>query len=255
MPAFTPLALASEGAAEAIAALTREAVDAWRTRWALQSLHVAVQSWPWDGAELADAQAWKAREGATGALVRWPSSLEEVLMAALFGAEHGRAAHAEPRIAASACHHLAAELRSALALAWHAGEPDAADDASASGKLSRWCAPVELQIRFASEATLVAVVRTSHLKRTPGQPLPKLPRCDAAAFQRIPVRARLVVGQADIGIPDIASLQVGDVVVLDTHIHDPVHLVVDGSSATLRAHLGQRGQHRAAQVLSSPRSS
>ncbi len=72
---------------------------------------------------------------------------------------------------------------------------------------------------------------------------------DARSFHALPAQAELLVGRAEIALPDIAALQVGDVIVLDSRIHDPLPLRLQDGAATVHACLGRAGDRRAAQLV------
>jgi flagellar motor switch protein FliM len=88
----------------------------------------------------------------------------------------------------------------------------------------------------------------------PQQASRRLGALDPTAFDALTSHAELVVGRASLPIPDLAALQVGDVIVLDARIADPLELRIQHGATTLRAAIGTTGPNRAAKIVSHPKS-
>ena len=161
----------------------------------------------------------------------------------------------EPRIegaslARASTRHVVADLEHALLACWVLDGRIEGIAAEEEWRASRWLAPVhvEVAIGWCRISAVVHVASRHAERRAASQDMPRLGRNDARAFHALPGCAELVVGRAEIGIPDAAALQVGDVLVLDARVDEPSELRVQGGSTVLYAHLGRVGNQRAAQL-------
>ena len=100
---------------------------------------------------------------------------------------------------------------------------------------------------------IVAVLAAAQLRERTPPVRCGLGTLDARCFDALPAQAELMVGRAEVALPDIAALQVGDVIALDARIHDPLPLRVQGGRAIVHACLGRTGDRRAAQLVSNPK--
>jgi flagellar motor switch protein FliM len=81
-----------------------------------------------------------------------------------------------------------------------------------------------------------------------------LPRWKAeTVLAALPLRFVAHLGQANVEVGDLASLDVGDVLLLSQTSKDPMQLLAIDTDLQLNAHLGAHGTHRAAQLMASPR--
>jgi flagellar motor switch protein FliM len=67
----------------------------------------------------------------------------------------------------------------------------------------------------------------------------------------VPVELRVILGQADFSLDEVASLQVGDVIALEQRSPDPVSVLIDGRFFA-RARTGLSGQRIALELLVAP---
>ena len=255
----SPLALTSPALIHQVSELTRRAVGAWRARWALPALPVDVSAVAWHepGRPQVRGQGrWSESMESVPCALFWPSRVEPLLGATLYPRDAseppGHVLSGEASLARDSVRHVAAELRRVLLAAWRIEVP--MHEGSASATPSRWHAPLRVEIALSDECRVLAVVPGARLcKASPGVAR-RLAPLDPRAFDALPASAQLVVGKADVAVPDLAALQVGDVIVLDSWIKDPLEFHVAGSSAVLRACLGRVNDQRAAQLVSSPKS-
>ena len=251
----SPLALASAALVHEVSDLTQRAVQAWRTRWCLQTqaADVSVAAWHEAGRPSPRGQGrWSESMESVPCALFWPSRLEQRLGAALYPCDASEPPPGEGSLARDSVRHIAAELRRMLLAAWRIEVP--MHEAAVSAMPSRWHAPLRVEIALSEECRVLAVVPAARLRHpAPGGLAKRLAPVDTRAFQSLPAQAQLLVGKAEVALPDLAALQVGDVIVLDTSITDPLELHVAGGPAVLRACLGRAGEHRAAQLVASPK--
>lgn len=247
-----PLALATTAVAAAVADVTERALRAWQARWGLEHVPVALEASPWDANELPsalEAGCWLQAPGARPAALFWPECVERVLLAALFDDAHDQPKQEDGRLARDAACRVGRQLQLVLADAWQTETPF--DLASPPQSISRWLAPVRVDILLGGAHRMVAIVPASHgvAKTRASEPAVKL-RLDLEAFHGLPAQVQLRVGKAEINVVEAAALQVGDVIVLESLVHDPVELLVHGGATVLRAYLGSADGQRAVQLLS-----
>lgn len=248
------LALASPASIGATATLTRRAVDAWRARWALEGLSVQVEATAWEGEGLPDSAAegqWSEASDPTAAVLFWPNGFEDLVANALYPDPSAGSSMAPASLARSSASHVAADLRRALVAAWAISTSMRA--VGPSWHVSRWYAPVRLDLVLNNASCITAVVSALRERRgdTPAQfAAPRLGRIDEGAFGALPAHLQVLMGRASLPVPDIAGLQVGDVIVLDTLVHDPSELLLPDGSASLSGHLGRIGPSRGVQIVS-----
>ena len=247
------LTLASPALVEEVHRSTAQSVDGWRARWGLQGLAVEVRAAPWDAARRPDVEGngrWRNFAGDAPATVFWPARIEPAVEEALYPRMPG-----EPRIegaslARASTRHVVADLERALLACWLLDDQVEGTGGEADWCASRWLAPVHVEVAIGwcrIGAVLHGASRHVERRASP-QYMPRLGRTDARAFHALPGLAELVVGRAEIGIPDAAALQVGDVLVLDARVDEPSELRIQGGSTVLYAHLGRVGMHRAVQL-------
>jgi flagellar motor switch/type III secretory pathway protein FliN len=251
--AAQPLALASPALVEHVRALTAAAVAAWQARWGLARLNadIAVAAWEEASRPRVDAAGeWHDAEAGTPASVFWPSSTPQRIEGKLFPCVKHEVRSAENSLARDSARQVGEDLWRALLACWQVQAARAAGAGSTGPRWSRWRAPVQVRIDLGKGCRIVAVLSGAALHpRTPA-PRGRLGALDMRSFHALPAHAELLLGRAEIALPDIAALQVGDVIVLDTRIHDPLTLRLQGGAAALHACLGRAGDRRAAQLVS-----
>lgn len=239
------LRLASDALARHLADGARQALDAWRVRWGVPVGPAEVAAQPWSGQlprDLAAPARWLGCGPPAAVAIGIPLSFEQQLGLALFGS-----ADAAPGTLASAARsHLMDELVRVLLSAWSLRQAPA--PASAPVAIDRWAAPVEVVATIEGLGALIAVVSGVLCGSMAAKVLGPTGKAGAAAFHSLPVRPVVVVGRAEIPLPEIAALQAGDVIVLDSHIEDPVQFCLPEDAAVLPAFLGCAGGARAAQL-------
>jgi len=247
------LTLASPAWVEELRRSTTQSVDGWRARWGLHGVAVEVRAAPWDAAHRPHVEGhgrWRNFAGDAPATMFWPARIEPAVEEALYPRLPG-----EPRIegtslARASTRHVAADLEHALSACWLLDVQVEGSAEEGEWRASRWLAPVHVEVAIGScriSAVVHAAPRHAE-RRASSQDMPRLGRTDARAFHALPGRAELVVGRAEIGIPDAAALQVGDVLVLDARVDEPSEMRVQGGSTVLYAHLGRVGNRRAVQL-------
>jgi len=247
--------LASPALLAEVATVTRRAVDAWRARWGLDTLAFDVDVVPADGVahpDVATAGAWfDASEERTPATVFWPTALSALVAGTLYPRETAESAWPASSLAAASARHVDAELQRMLREAWSVG--DALVPAQGDWQLSRWQAPVKIDVLLGTDLRITALVSGLLMHRVasvPQQASRRLGALDPTVFDTLTSHAELVVGRASLPIPDLAALQVGDVIVLDARIADPLELRIQHGATTLRAAIGTTGPNRAAKIVS-----
>lgn len=250
MAAAQNAALASPALVEQVRAITVEAVAAWQARWGLARMDIDTTASPWEdaGRPRTDAAGeWHDGDSGTSASLFWPACTAQRIEHKLFARIEQEMRSGEGSLARETAQQVAGDLRSALLASWKVHKTGTGAPAP---RWSRWLAPVQVRIDLGQGCCLVAVLAGAAL--CPRAPAPRggLGRMDASGFHALPARAELLVGRADIPLPEIAALQVGDVIVLDSRIHDPLPLRLPGGAATLHANLGRAGDRRAAQLVS-----
>jgi len=244
------LGLATPALAARLQALTDQAVQAWALRWGVPAVRceASIAALP-----AGDAGQWLIDASAEPAVrVFQPRTLGAALAHLLYGDEACAPEMCAPdSLAAQSLRHVLDELLHTLSQAWGVGEWSACNAPPA--ELSRWQAPIHLRLQIGDAALLAALPGTRFpaaagrvAGRGAADPLP--------AFGTLGTRATLVLGQAELSMADIAGLQPGDVLVLNTALSDLAEVQIAGSTAVLHAHLGRRGEQRAAQLTPPPKS-
>ena len=250
------LGLASPALAVRAHERTSQALRSWSARWGIEA-SCAVEPWLQGSATSEAPASERLREQSAHRAARllWPSmTLDHALLKALYGADvDGTAPHS---LAQRSVQHVATDLRKTLAEAWHVGEWQLdAEGSAAPAAYSVWDAALDIQIDVGG--ALISAQVPGLRFRAAQAPAPLRPSTGAAAltpFHGLTTSMTAVVGQAEVCLADIASLQCGDVLLLDTSIQEPVRLVIDGGTVALYAGLGQQNGRRALQLLSSPKS-
>jgi flagellar motor switch protein FliM len=121
---------------------------------------------------------------------------------------------------------------------------------SPDGNWLRWtsdlhCGPVEGTISL-SMAPSTALVLMGVVSR--GGSVPVTPTYMVGRLGEVPVELRAVLGQAELTLDELSSLQVGDVIALDRRAQDPVELLI-GDHAFCRARAGLAGQLVAVELI------
>lgn len=238
----TAVALASQAVVDHVAALARQAVAAWRTRWGVDAGCVVSACAVEGDVTVAETACWLGCGEPPSAALHWPAAFEDRLATLLFNT-----AVPAGTLGAEAVEHVAQALRRSLLVAW--GADGSCHPLAKPPRLSRWLAPVQLSLEMEGVGSIAAVVcgavcRPAAARRA----ATALPRADTGAFHALPVAARLVVGGAEVSVPDVASLQPGDVLVLDSRVHDPLELRLPDDHAALPVFLGRLGARRAVQL-------
>ncbi len=247
MDPITELRLASESLVGHAAELGRRALAAWGARWGATGWEPQLAVAPWEGQALPGAGGrWYGAADASSPALFWPDDATDVLATLLFGGTGPSGS-----LASEGADHVSATLRDLLLTAW--GGAASSPERSAPEAMSRWDAPLHITIGLGHGRELTAIVPAARcrLGTTPAQAsLAKLPAAGIAAFHSLPASATLVIGAADVSVPEAAALQVGDVIVLNTCIHDLLELRLPAGEAAIPVHLGHADGLRAVEVAS-----
>ena len=247
------LGLASPALVDHLHALTAAALAAWQARWGLTRLNADLRASAWNdaGRPRTDAPGeWHDAEAGTPASLFWPACAVQRIESKLFPCIQHEVRLGEGTLARGTARQVADDLQGALRACWQVQALRAGDTDGL--RWSRWLAPVQVRIDLGKGCCIVAVLSGASLRpRTPA-PRGGLDTPDAGSFHALPARAELLVGHAEIALPELAALQAGDVIVLDTRIQDPLPLRLQSGAAVLHACLGRAGGQRAAQLVSQP---
>lgn len=249
----TTLLLASDRLISEAFELTRRACDAWRARWGIGTLDLDVCATSCErGArpKVTGEGRWLDAGGSAPCTVFWPDGLESVVANAIYPRQEGEPVPQSGTMARASAARALEELRKALASAWQVSDSFA--DASASWRLSRWVAPLQLTVTVDGGLQIVAVVAGSAFRRGPADvktALGAVQALDARAFEATPARVQVIVGHATVALPDLAALQPGDVLVLDSLVSDPLEVCTESGHKVLHASMGRDGSRRAIQVF------
>lgn len=97
----------------------------------------------------------------------------------------------------------------------------------------------EMAILFLPDHVLIPAMKAAMWRRRQSS---EAPQTIAEALKPVPLRAEAVLGQADLTLGDLRHLSVGDVVVLDTSVRDPVELRLANNGRCIgRGRLGRDG--------------
>lgn len=251
MPAHAILGLASPTLAAQVQALTSQALKTWSLRWTIEA-EVTTQCASGDtpaDEPTAFESLCDAGEPA-GARLHWPRALAATLQGALYGTSPG--APQRDNLAARSARHVADDLRRLLAQAWQVSEWSAATPATAPPHDPRWTAPVDIRVTVAGVHILASVPALRLRAPRPSKPASAIPGSSLlAAAGRLTAGITAIVGSAQVSIADIAALQCGDVLLLDTTLREAARLEIAGGPDSLRANLGRAGDRRAVQLVQS----
>jgi hypothetical protein len=111
-------------------------------------------------------------------------------------------------------------------------------------------APVQVIIDFERVTRLIGIVPAARFGQlATANPLPAVSPAQTGSFGTASLKGRLVVGEAQVSIPDLAALRPGDVIVLESHVTSPLLVHLSDGCPSLRALLGRSGPMRAVQVV------
>lgn len=249
------LRLASHAAVARVAGKTEAVVRAWAERWGIEQGLARVEACVWTAAGRPEPVAigrWQDTVEPVRATFFWADALEAAVTDVLYPRSAGEPSPRQDSLARSGSRHATADLRRMLCEQW-TGTTDLSD-ADDSWVISRWDAPIRVDLALGGVVTITAIVPAPVAARTTAVSAQRLKPLEASAFRSLPVRAELVVGRADVALPEVLALQVNDVIVLDSLVSDPLELQVHGVDQVLQACLGQVGGRRALQIVfSSPK--
>lgn len=246
------LGVASAPLVARLQAATDAALRGWSQRWGVDASCTATPAA--ETAPPASAEkSWLVEHGAQPAVrLAWPGRLHDALGRALYRLA---GAPASSTLAAESVRHVADDLLRRLAEAWFVARWDATADApeaaAADAAPRRWLGLADVQLTVAG-APLPARVPALRFRAAAAAPRPLTTAATVAAFAGLQARVEAVVGRAEISLGDVAQLQPGDVLLLDTRLLDPIALGVAGGATALPVALGMRDGARAVQLL--PRS-
>lgn len=247
-----PLALASPALIDHVRSLTATAVAAWQARWGLARLNADLGVTAWEKTsrpQVDTAGQWHDTDAGTRASLFWPALTVQRIESELFPCIEHEVRSGEGSLARDSAHQVADDLQRTLLACWQVQSAPTGKLGSSDLRWSRWHAPVHVRVDLGNGCCIVAVLAGAALNvRTPAL-RGGLGALDARSFHALPAQAELLVGRAEIALPDIAALQVGDVIVLDSRIHDPLPLRLQDGAATVHACLGRAGDRRAAQLV------
>jgi flagellar motor switch/type III secretory pathway protein FliN len=241
-----------EAVALALADRLQSVLLQWAKNWGLEAalgeITCKAISHSWAHENLKQLQ--KTPESAAGAEFLFDDEgLQENLAAQLFGLSASSESVVAPRVATQAIQALKGLLRSA------AGEAQGAVDSPASnhignpknpghwGVLASFCLAGK-----AVQAACSAALLTSNGLLVMPKP-PPLKRWSAEEVMAdLPVQMKAVIGGATVDVGDLASLSVGDVIVVSQTSNDTIRLRGVDAAIDIPAHIGSCQQHRAVQV-------
>jgi len=245
-----PLGLVGAAMVARLQAATEAALRGWSQRWGVDA---SCEAAPADDAAAASApgQAWLVEHGVRPAVrLAWPGRLHDALGRALYRLA---SAPAPGTLAADSVRHVADDLLQRLAEAWFVARWNAPADSGAAAPADRvpprWLAVVDVRLTVAGTPlpALVPALRFRSTAAPAAQPL--TPAATVAAFAGAAARVEAVVGRAELSLGEVAQLQAGDVLLLDTRLLDPIALRIAEGTVALPAALGARDGARAVQLL------
>lgn len=245
-----PLGVAGAPLVARLQAATDAALRGWSQHWGVEASCVSTaadESTPAPATE----SSWLVEHGAQPAVrLAWPGRLHDALGRALYRLA---SAPGPGTLAAESVRHLADDLLRRLAEAWFVGRWDAvadpADGPVASAVPRRWLGLVDVQLTVAG-TTLAACVPALRMRAASAAAArPLTPAATVAAFAGVQASVEAVVGRAELSLGEVAQLQPGDVLLLDTRLLDPISLGVAGGATALHVALGRRDGARAVQLL------
>jgi flagellar motor switch/type III secretory pathway protein FliN len=245
-----PLGVAGAPLVARLQAATEAALRGWSQHWGVAASCTSTPAD--DGAPaLASASSWLVEHGAQPAVrLAWPGRLHDALGRTLYRLA---SAPGPGTLAAESVRHVADDLLRRLAEAWFVARWDAdavaADTASTGAVPTRLQALVDVQLTVAGTplAASVPALRMRAAGATAQRPL--TPAATVAAFAGVQASVEAVVGRAELSLGEVAQLQPGDVLLLDTRLLDPISLGVAGGATALPAALGMHDGARAVQLL------
>ena len=251
MDASVQLGVASAPLAARLQGATEAALRGWSQRWGVEAACEVALADDTASATRVAPDPWLVEHAVQpGVRLSWPTRLAEALSHALY-----RTAHAAPAgtLAAESVRHVADDLLSRLAEAWFVQrwkEQDGPEDPAATHPVpARWRVMLDVRVIVAG-VSLAASVPGLRL-RAPAKPTPRplTPSATVAAFASAQTSVEAVVGRAELSLGDVAHLQPGDVLLLDTRLPDPLSLSIAGGPVALPIALGTRDGARAVQLL------
>jgi len=243
------LRLASPSLVDHLAAGTIDVLRVWSLRWGLALPSDAVRAGSWDvgGRPQIEAGGQWQDAGARGGTVFWPDALERSVTEALYPRSPEEPTAGPESLARAGGRRALADLRRMLSTQWFGTE---ALTEPGAWCLSRWDAPVRLDLQIGPAACITVIVAAARLPNEPRAPAKRLTPVDPSAFRDIAVTAEVVIGRAEVALPDALALQVNDVIVLDARLGDALELRVGGTDLSLQGSLGRVADRRALQIVS-----
>jgi flagellar motor switch/type III secretory pathway protein FliN len=244
------LALASPALASAVVEATRQAVRLWCVHWGIDPAAAEVTA---SNAPPADpaAGSWTAESTRQpAARLFWPAALRARIAHLLYDTPEAKPP-AAGTLAARSAEHAEGELRRLLSHAWMVEAWADAATSATPDEPGPWHAPIGMRVSLGG-AAIHAYVPGARFRRPPRRASapPLAPAQARAAFGASAVHLTAVLGSAEVSVADLAALQVGDVLVLDTRVDAPLALRAEGSSLSLPVRLGRREGLRAVQFSS-----
>ena len=179
-----------------------------------------------------------------------PHALADALAHALY-----RMADAPPAgtLAAESVRHVADDLLHRLAEAWlvkrWAAQDEPQDTPPVHPLPLRWQALLDVRLTVAGMPLAASVPGLRLRAAATPAPRPLTPAATLAAFQKATAPLEAIVGHAELSLGDLAHLQPGDVLLLDTRLLDPLTLRIASGAVTLPIALGTGDGARAVQLL------
>jgi hypothetical protein len=241
------------------AAMT-QALDAWAVEWGVpaDALCVRAERAYECGAPGLGAPAWTSlRMQGRQAYFAWHPELAGALQRLLFAPDGSHAPQADgpAHVAASAARKACAALADALAKVAMTGATQAglaANEQPAAALSARGAGAVLLLVQAGRHESRVllndACVRAllAPAKPAAGAPLAAVDYWRAVA--EADVTLDLTIGAAKVGLGNLMTLAVGDVIRLDAAVERPVSLTARGGAPLLAAYLGKTGDQIAVEI-------
>jgi flagellar motor switch/type III secretory pathway protein FliN len=248
-----PLGVASAPLVARLQAATDAALRGWSQRWGVDASCTAAPA-PASAPAASSEKSWLVENDAQPAVrLAWPGRLHDALGRALYRLA---SAPASSTLAAESVRHVADDLLRRLAEAWFVARWNAAvepAEAAAADPVPRhWLGLADVQLTIAGTPLPARVPVLRFRAGAAAAPRPLTSAATVTAFAGVRASIEAVVGRAELSLGDVAQLQPGDVLLLDTRLLDPIALGIAGGATALPAALGMRDGARAVQLL--PRS-
>jgi len=234
---------------------TDAALRGWSQRWGVEASCTVGPAQETPPAGDAAQETWLGEHDVRpGVRLAWPPRLADALAHALY-----RMPSAPPAgtLAAEAVRHVADDLLHRLAEAWlvkrWSAPGDPRDTAPAQRLPLRWQALLDVRLTVAGMPLAASVPGLRLRPAATPPPRPLTPAATQAAFDRVAAPVEAIVGRAELSLGDVAHLQPGDVLLLDTRLLDPLTLRIASGTVALPIALGTRDGARAVQLLPRPR--